>query len=97
MSDYIAADEEQDAMRRAREKLAKSQQKGVSARKNREKKIRATVDGRSLAATGRIEQLNIRVRGDIKKLVVASAAERGCTMAELMELIILDALGEQSQ
>lgn len=98
MSELIAANDAEDAMLEAKAKLASKFKHHASpkARKTREKKIRATVDGRSLAATGRLEQFNIRVRADVRQMVVSTAAERGCTIAELVELIFIEALGVPS-
>ena len=67
----------------------------VNARKKREKKIRKVVDGRTLAKTGRVEQLNVRVTEDVKQLVISAAAAEGIHIAELIERIILDALGSR--
>lgn len=98
MSNPVLADDSEDSMLKAKQKIAAMfSQKGVNgakARKTREKKIRATVDGRSLSATGRVAQFNVRVREDVKAMIVSTAAERGCTIAELVEEIFIQALGE---
>ena len=51
--------EDPHAMARARERLrAKGFSSSPKARRARETKVRSTVDGRSLKATGRTEQFN---------------------------------------
>ena len=77
MSDFIQVDESPNAMRKAKEALVEKFKNNVNARKKREKKIRKVVDGRTLAKTGRVEQLNVRVTEDVKQLVISAAAARG--------------------
>ena len=93
MSDFITPDKSIEAMHKAREKLAKSFQPGVNARKRREKKIRSAADGRKLAKTGRTDQLNVRVTPEVKDLVVKAAEAEGIFIGDLIERLILDALG----
>jgi predicted HicB family RNase H-like nuclease len=61
---------------------------GKKARKAKRKQITATVDGRSLKATGRTEQFNFRVRADVKARAQEAAAEAGMSIAEWLELAI---------
>ena len=98
MSNPVLADDSEDSMRKAQQKIqsmfSKKGQSSATSRKVREKKIRATVDGRSLAATGRLAQFNVRVREDVKAMVIDAARDRGCTIAELVEMLFIQGLGE---
>jgi hypothetical protein len=85
--------EDPAAMNQARKKLAKlGVAKGPAARKKREKKIRAAVDGRSLTATGRVIQFNFKCTLEIKGMAVAAAEAEGISIAEWMERLIIDAV-----
>jgi hypothetical protein len=66
-----------------------------STRKEREKKARAVVDGRSLKAKGRTEQLNVKVRPDIKGALVEFVESEGSTIADWIEHTLEAALGRQ--
>ena len=96
MTDHRADDfdfEDPDAMAKAREKLrAKGFSAGPKARKQKEKKIRAAVDARTLKVTGRTAQFNFKARADIKRSVAEAAAQEGLTIAEWMERAIEAAL-----
>jgi predicted HicB family RNase H-like nuclease len=81
--------EDPDALAKAREKLrAKGFSSDPKARKQKEKKIRAAVDGRSLRGTGRTEQFNFKCREEIKRRAVEAARADGITIAEWMERAI---------
>ena len=76
-------------MAKAREKLrAKGFSSDSTARKQKEKKIRAAVDGRSLRVTGRTEQFNFKCREEIKRCAVEAARADGIAIAEWMERAI---------
>lgn len=64
-----------------------------AARKQREKKARSVADGRSLKAKGRTEQLNVKVRPDIKQALAEFAEGEGITIADWMEQTLEAALG----
>ncbi len=63
---------------------------GLETRKKNEhaaKKKR--IDGRSLRATGRTQQMNIKAKPDIKELVYDLAASEGVAMSEIVEKAVL--------
>jgi len=62
-------------------------------RKQREKKARSLVDGRTLKAKGRTEQLNIKVRPDIKQALAALAKGEGITITDWLERIVEEKRG----
>jgi hypothetical protein len=62
-------------------------------RKQREKKARSLVDGRTLKAKGRTEQLNIKVRPDIKQALAALAEAEGITITDWLERIVEEKRG----
>ena len=62
-------------------------------RKQREKKARSLVDGRTLKAKGRIEQLNVKVRPDIKQALTALAGAEGITITDWLERIVEEKRG----
>ena len=99
MSKYVVPDEAPDAWQKARDQLVSKgfQQRGTSARKKREKKVRSAADGRKLAQMGRTEQLNVRVTPEVKKLVARAAEIEGIFMGDLIERLILDALGGETE
>jgi hypothetical protein len=74
-----------DAIDKARAILAAKFSGGKKARKEREKKVRTAVDGRSLRTTGRTEQFNVKVRPDIKAGIAASAEASGMKIADWIE------------
>ena len=83
-----------DAMAKARAKMrAKGFKPGTAARKERETKVRAAVDGRSLRATGRTAQFNLKCRPEIKAAVTKVAKAEGLSIAEWMERTLETALG----
>lgn len=50
-------------------------------------------DGRSLRATGRTEQFNIRMRGELRAQIKKAADDAGISVAEWVEIATLSALG----
>ena len=63
-----------------------------AARKQREKQARSIVDGRSLRAKGRTEQLNVKVRPDIKQALADRVETEGITIADWLERMLETAL-----
>ncbi len=63
-----------------------------AARKQREKQARSVVDGRSLRAKGRTEQLNVKVRPDIKQALAERVEAEGVTIADWLERMLETAL-----
>ena len=68
-------DEEWD-FANARAKLAPKLDGRKAARKNRQKRLADSVDGRSLRATGRTEHLNFKARPEIKVLLAKHVPKR---------------------
>ena len=64
-----------------------------AARKQREKQARSVVDGRSLRSKGRTEQLNVKVRPDIKEALAGRIEADGITIADFMEHMLEAELG----
>lgn len=85
MSEDVALDA-QNAMRAAMRGLNSKFGKGQRAqRKTREKEMRSVVDGRTLRAKGRTEQLNVKVKPDIKMALAAQVESEGVTIADWIE------------
>ncbi len=101
MSDAIdeahAAADAQEAMRESLLKLigdfSPATTPKKAARKQREKQVRSIVDGRALKSKGRTEQLNVKVRPDIKKALAARVDADGTTIADWIEATLEAALG----
>lgn len=89
----VADVDSDDAFDAVRQKWANRVTQSPKARKAREKQIRATVDGRSLRATGRTAQFNFKCAPDIKALVHKAVEREGVTVAEWMERAMQAALG----
>ena len=64
----------------------------AAARKQREQQARSVVDGRSLRAKGRTEQLNVKVRPDIKQALAEHVEAEGVTIADWLERMLETAL-----
>jgi hypothetical protein len=64
-----------------------------AARKQREKQVRSTVDGRTLRAKGRTAQLNVKVAPEIKQAVSEHCEREGVSVADWMESALRAALG----
>ena len=91
----IARSSDMEAMRLLAQKFAtkSSRSQPVKAeRKEKEKKARSVVDGRSLRATGRTAQFNFKCTPEIKALVHETADSESLTVAEWMERAVLAAL-----
>ncbi len=96
IEDGNAAADDSDAMREAMRRLMgnfspASPQK--AERKQREKKARSLVDGRTLKAKGRTEQLNVKVRPDVKQALTALAEADGITITDWLERIVEEKRG----
>jgi predicted HicB family RNase H-like nuclease len=96
IDDGNAAAEETDAMRDAMRRLmgnfpAASPKK--AERKQREKKARSLVDGRTLKAKGRTEQLNVKVRPDVKQALAALADADGISITDWLERTVEEKRG----
>ena len=85
-TDTIDFENDQDAIKKMR---ALFRGKGKpKERKEREKSIRAAVDGRSLRATGRTVQFNLKCREEIKAFVCEMAKADGVPIAVWFERIV---------
>jgi len=88
--DGIATNDLLDAFRKAREKQAKS---GKAQRRTKEKKVHSAVDGRSLRATGRTEQLNVTIRPDLKLAIAEYVKAKGIKIVDLIERALEKEIG----
>jgi hypothetical protein len=59
-----------------------------TARKARERLVRAAVDGRTLRSKGRTVQLNFKVTPEIKEALDARVEAEDTTIADLMEAVL---------
>jgi hypothetical protein len=82
-------------MAAARAKFAAKVDTRKAARKDRQKRLNGSVDGRSLRATGRTEHLNFKALPEIKQAVARAAAEAGITKSLWLERAILAAIQAQ--
>ena len=97
-------DEDDEAMMRAMAKfgaIASADEKrparpdrgsSPKARKQRAQKLRRTVDGRSLRATGRTKQFNFSCRPEIHQAASELAGREGVSLAEFMESLVENAM-----
>jgi hypothetical protein len=76
-----------EAMRRLMGNFAPATPK-KAARKQREKKARSVVDGRTLRAKGRSAQVNIKVRPEVKERLLAFAEAEGVLIADWFEQLV---------
>ena len=81
-----------DAMRKLMGKFSPATPK-KAARKQREKKARSVVDGRTLRAKGRTAQLNIKVRPEIKEALADLVEGEGVLIADWFERMVEEVLG----
>jgi hypothetical protein len=81
-----------DLMRKFEKEIPVAKPKKAE-RKEREKKMRSTADGRSLRAKGRTTQYNVMIKPEIKQAILARAAEEGISMADWTERAFLKELG----
>ena len=65
-----------------------------AARKQREKKARSVVDGRTLKAKGRSAQVNIKVRPEVKERLLEFAEAEGVLIADWFEQLVEALAGE---
>ena len=99
MDDSAAPDEDaaiyemRDAFRKAHAKQSKSGRSQKSQRKTREKKVQSVVDGRSLRATGRTEQLNVNIRPELKLAITEHVKSEGIKIVDWVERVFEEALG----
>jgi len=96
IEDGNSAAEDSDAMREAMRRLMGNFSPAPAKkaeRKQREKKARSLVDGRTLKAKGRTEQLNVKVRPDIKQALAALAEADGITITDWLERIVEEKRG----
>jgi hypothetical protein len=96
IDDGNAAAEETDAMRDAMRRLMGNfppASPKKAERKQREKKARSLVDVRTLKAKGRTEQLNVKVRPDIKQALTALAEADGITITDWLERTVEEKRG----
>ena len=88
-----AVNELLDAFRRGRAQQAKSGKSQTAQRKTREKKVQSAVDGRSLRATGRTEQLNVTIRPDLKLAITEYVKAEGIKIVDLIERALEKEIG----
>ena len=87
----IARSSDMEAMRLLAQKFAtkSSRARPVKVeRKEKEKKVRAVVDGRSLRAKGRSAQVNIKVRPEVKERLLQFVEAEGVLIADWFEQLI---------
>ena len=82
-----------ESMRRLLDTFSPAITPKKAERKQREKKARSIVDGRTLKAKGRSEQLNVKVRPEIKQAIAACVEAEGLTIADWLEATLEAALG----
>jgi len=83
-----------NAFRASRAQQAKSGKSHSRAqRKAKEKKVQAAVDGRSLRATGRTEQLNVTIRPDLKIAITEYVKAEGIKIVDLVEQALEKEIG----
>ena len=88
-----AADDEPEVMRAAMLKLMGNFSPTTpkkAARKQREKKARSIVDGRTLKAKGRSAQVNIKVRPEVRERLLKFAEAEGVLIADWFEQLVED-------
>ena len=88
-----AVNELLDAFRKGRAQQAKSGKSQTAQRKTREKKVQSAVDGRSLRATGRTEQLNVTIRPDLKLAITEYVKAEGIKIVDLIERALEKEIG----
>ena len=88
-----AVNELLDAFRKGRAQQAKSGKSQTAQRKTREKKVHSAVDGRSLRATGRTEQLNVTIRPDLKLAITEYVKAEGVKIVDLVERALEKEIG----
>ena len=91
--DDATINEMRDAFRKSLAKQATSGKSQKSQRKTREKKVQSVVDGRSLKATGRTEQLNVNIRPELKLAITEHVKSEGIKIVDWVECVFEEALG----
>ncbi len=91
--DDAAVNELRDAFRKAQAMQARSGKSQKSQRKTKEKKVQSVVDGRSLRATGRTEQLNVNIRPELKLAITEHVKSEGIKIVDWVERAFEEALG----
>ena len=91
--DDAAVNELLDAFRKGRAQQAKPGKSQAAQRKTREKKVQSAVDGRSLRATGRTEQLNVTIRPDLKLAITEYVKAEGIKIVDLVERALEKEIG----
>jgi hypothetical protein len=87
----IARSSDMEAMRLLAQRFAtkSSRTRPVKVeRKEKEKKVRSVVDGRTLRAKGRSAQVNIKVRPEVKERLLQFAEVEGVLIADWFEQLI---------
>jgi hypothetical protein len=87
----IARSSDMDALRKLTLKFAtkSSRTRPVKVeRKEKEKKVRSVVDGRTLRAKGRSAQVNIKVRPEVKERLLQFAEAEGVLIADWFEQLV---------
>jgi hypothetical protein len=88
-----AAANDADAMRDAlRALMGKGFAPKKAERKQREKQVRATVDGRTLRAKGRTAQLNIKILPELKEALAKNCERKGIAVTDFIETLLRKAL-----
>ena len=95
--DDAAVNELRDAFRKAQAMQARSGKSQKSQRKTKEKKIQSVVDGRSLRATGRTEQLNVNIRPELKLAITDHVKSEGVKIVDWVERVFEEALGMRAE
>ena len=93
VDDDAVVNEMRDAFQKAWAKQKSSGKPQKSQRKTREKKVRSVVDGRSLKATGRTEQLNVTIRPDLKLAITEYVKAEGIKIVDLVERALEKEIG----
>jgi hypothetical protein len=87
----IARSSDMEAMRLLAQKFATKSSRARPVRverKEKEKKARTMVDGRSLRAKGRSAQVNIKVRPEIREHLLKFAETEGVLIADWFEQLV---------
>lgn len=79
----------------ARQKWAGKLDNKRKARKERERKVAATIDRRSLKASDRDSIFSFRTNADLKPLATKLAKSRGLGIGEFMEMLVMAAARDE--
>ena len=86
-------DEMRELLRAFQTSRAQQAKSGKAQRRTKEKKVHSAVDGRSLRATGRTEQLNVTIRPDLKLAVTEYVKSEGIKIVDLVERALEKEIG----